>query len=68
MQKMSTSFEHMLENASSPEVVAAVVLNAIIAENPSLRYLAGNDAEMWLEAKRNMSDDEFYKMTKQSFN
>jgi hypothetical protein len=68
MQKMSTSFEHMLENASSPEVVAAVVLNAITAENPSLRYLAGKDAEMWLEAKRNMSDDEFYKMMKQSFN
>lgn len=68
MQKMSTSFEHMLENASSPEVVAAVVLKAITAENPSLRYLAGKDAEMWLEAKRNMSDDEFYKMMKQSFN
>ena len=38
MQKMSTSFEHMLENASSPEVVAAVVLNAITAENPSLIF------------------------------
>jgi NAD(P)-dependent dehydrogenase (short-subunit alcohol dehydrogenase family) len=68
MQKMSTSFEHMLENASSPDVVAKVVLKAVAAENPSLRYLAGKDAEMWLEAKRNMSDDEFYKMMKQSFN
>ena len=46
MQKMSTSFEHMLENASSPEIVAAVVLKAITAKNPSLRYLAGKDAEM----------------------
>jgi hypothetical protein len=51
MQKMSTSFEHMLENASSPEVGAAVVLKDITAENPSLRYLAGKDAEMWLEAR-----------------
>jgi NAD(P)-dependent dehydrogenase (short-subunit alcohol dehydrogenase family) len=68
MQKMSNSFEHMLENASSPDVVATVVLKAVTAENPSLRYLAGKDAEMWLEAKRNMSDDEFYKMMKQSFN
>jgi NAD(P)-dependent dehydrogenase (short-subunit alcohol dehydrogenase family) len=68
MQKMSTSFEHMLDNASSPDVVAKVVLKAVTAENPSLRYLAGKDAEMWLEAKRNMSDDEFYKMMKQSFN
>ena len=29
MQKMSTRFEHMLENASSPEVVGTAVLNAI---------------------------------------
>ena len=68
MQKMSTSFEHMLENASSPNVVAKVVLKAVTSENPSLRYLAGKDVEMWIDAKRNMSDDEFYKMIKQSFN
>ena len=68
MQKMSTSFEHMLENASSPDVVAKVVLKAVTSENPSLRYLAGKDVEMWIEAKRNISDDQFYKMIKQSFN
>lgn len=68
MQKMSTSFEHMLENASYPDVVAKVVLQAVTSENPSLRYLAGKDVEMWIEAKRNMSDDQFYKMIKQSFN
>ena len=68
MQKMSTSFEHMLENASSPDLVTKVVLQAVTSENPSLRYLAGKDVEMWVEAKRNMSDDEFYKMMKQSFN
>ena len=68
MQKMSTSFEHMLENASSPDVVAKVVLKAVTSENPSLRYLAGKEVEMWIEAKRNMSDDQFYKMIKQSFN
>ena len=68
MQKMSTSFEHMLENGSSPDLVAKVVLQAVTSENPSLRYLAGKDVEMWVEAKRNMSDDEFYKMMKQSFN
>src|SRR5919107_1629667 len=61
MQKMSTSFEHMLENASSPDVVAKVVLKAVTSENPSLRYLAGKDVEMWIKAKRNMSDDQFYK-------
>jgi NAD(P)-dependent dehydrogenase (short-subunit alcohol dehydrogenase family) len=68
MQKMSTSFEHMLENASSPDLVAKVVLQAVTSENPSLRYLAGKDVEMWIESKRNMSDDEFYKRMMQSFN
>src|SRR5918996_556222 len=29
MQKMSSSFEHMLENASSPDLVAKVVLQAV---------------------------------------
>jgi hypothetical protein len=69
MQKMSASFEHMMENASSsPDLVAKVVLQAVTSENPSLRYLAGKDVETWIEARRNMSDDEFYKMIKQSFN
>jgi NAD(P)-dependent dehydrogenase (short-subunit alcohol dehydrogenase family) len=68
MQKMSTSFEHMLENvSSSPDLVAKVVLQAVTSENPSLRYLAGKDVETLIEAKRSMSDDEFYKMVKQSF-
>jgi NAD(P)-dependent dehydrogenase (short-subunit alcohol dehydrogenase family) len=55
MQKMSTSFEHMLKNASTPELVAKVVLQAVTSENPGLRYLAGKDVEIWVEAKRNMS-------------
>jgi hypothetical protein len=66
---MATSFEPMLENASSsPDLVAKVVLQAITSENPGLsRYLAGTDVERWIEAKRNKSDDEFYNMIKQSF-
>ena len=67
MQKTSKRFEHLLENASSsPDLVAKVVLKAVTSENPSLRYLAGKDVETWIEAKRNMSDDEFYKMMKQN--
>jgi NAD(P)-dependent dehydrogenase (short-subunit alcohol dehydrogenase family) len=67
MQKMSTTMEQMLDNASSsPDLVAKVVLKAVTSENPSLRYLAGKDVETWIEAKRNMSDDEFYKMMKQN--
>jgi NAD(P)-dependent dehydrogenase (short-subunit alcohol dehydrogenase family) len=52
MQKMSTSFEHMLENASSPELVAKVVLQAVTSKNPNLRHLAGKDVESWAANKR----------------
>jgi NAD(P)-dependent dehydrogenase (short-subunit alcohol dehydrogenase family) len=66
MQKMAIGFEEMMKNASSPELVAKVVLNAITDENPNLRYLAGKDVETWLDSKRNMSDEEFYKTMEQN--
>ena len=66
MQKMAASFEPMLKNGSSADVVAKVVLNAVTSENPSPKYLAGKDIETWMEAKRSMSDEEFYKMMKQN--
>jgi hypothetical protein len=65
-KKMATGFEEMMKNGSSPGLVAKVVLNAIRDENPNLRYLAGNDVEQWLGSKRNMYDEEFYKMMKQN--
>ena len=66
MQKMATSFEHMMENESSPDLVAKAVLKAVTSENPSLRYLAGKDIETWMEGKRSMSDEEFYNMMKEN--
>jgi NAD(P)-dependent dehydrogenase (short-subunit alcohol dehydrogenase family) len=66
MQKIASSFEHMMENGSSPDLVAKVVLKAVTSENPSLRYLPGKDIETWMEGKRNMSDEEFHKMMKQN--
>jgi hypothetical protein len=66
MQKIATSFENMMKNSSSPDLVAKVVLNAVTSENPNLRYLAGKDVEAWLDSKRNMSDEAFHKMMKQN--
>jgi NAD(P)-dependent dehydrogenase (short-subunit alcohol dehydrogenase family) len=67
MQKMATGFEDMLKNASSSaDLVAKVVLSAVTNENSNIRYLAGKDVETWLDGKRNMSDEEFYKMMKQN--
>jgi NAD(P)-dependent dehydrogenase (short-subunit alcohol dehydrogenase family) len=65
-QNMASAFEEMVKNASSPELVAKVVLEAVTNENPHLRYVAGKDAETLSAAKRNMSDEEFYKMMKQN--
>jgi NAD(P)-dependent dehydrogenase (short-subunit alcohol dehydrogenase family) len=56
MQKMTTSFEHMKENWSSPDLVAKVVLKAVASENPSLRYISGKAL-----------DEQFYNMMKQNF-
>jgi NAD(P)-dependent dehydrogenase (short-subunit alcohol dehydrogenase family) len=66
MQRSAAGFEKMMKNASSPDVVAKVVLNAIGDKNPSLRYLAGSDVETWLGGKRKVADEEFYKMMKQN--
>jgi NAD(P)-dependent dehydrogenase (short-subunit alcohol dehydrogenase family) len=65
-RKMASAFEEMVKNASSPELVAKVVLEAVTNQNPNFRYLAGKDVETWLDAKRNMSDEEFHKMLKQN--
>jgi NAD(P)-dependent dehydrogenase (short-subunit alcohol dehydrogenase family) len=66
MQKVTTGFEEMMKNASSPDVVAKVVLNAIRDKNPNLRYLAGSDVEKWLGGKRKVADEELYKMMRQN--
>ena len=65
-QKMASAIEEVVKNASSPELVAKVVLEAVTNENPKLRYMAGKDMETLSAAKRNMSDEEFYKMIKQN--
>jgi len=56
----------MRQNASSPELVANVVLEAVTSRNPNLRYLAGKDVEQWIEQKKKMSDKEFFNMIKHS--
>jgi len=66
MQKVTTGFEEMMKNASSPDIVAKVVLNAIRDKNPNLRYLAGSDVEKWLGGKRKVADEELYKMMRQN--
>lgn len=65
MTGMKNNISKMMDNGSTPQYVAEVVLHAVTSENPKLRYLAGKDVEQWVEAKRKMSDEEFANMMKQ---
>ena len=65
-KSLKTQTLHTKKNASSPDLVAQVVLNAIRDENPSLRYLAGSDVETWLGGRRKIADEELYNMMKQN--
>jgi len=65
MQQVNNGFKLKRENATAPEEVAKVILKAVTAENPEPRYLVGNDAAKWMEARKRMSDVEFEKFIKQ---
>jgi NAD(P)-dependent dehydrogenase (short-subunit alcohol dehydrogenase family) len=65
-EKMADNIEQMKLHSSTPELVANVVLEAVTNKNPNLRYLAGKDVEQWIEQKKNMSDEQFFSMIKQS--
>ncbi len=66
MRSMEKNFTELMKNKSStPEYVAKVVLESITADNPKLRYLAGQDVEQWMDAKKKMTDEEFHNMFKQ---
>jgi NAD(P)-dependent dehydrogenase (short-subunit alcohol dehydrogenase family) len=66
MEIMAGKIEEMRRNASSSELVANIVLEAVTTKNPNLRYLAGKDVEQWIEQKKKLSDKEFFNMIKKS--
>jgi short-subunit dehydrogenase len=65
MKSQENSLNRLIENSSSPKYVAEVVAQAITSSKPKLRYLAGKDIERWIEAKQNMSEDDFINVIKQ---
>lgn len=69
-QKLANHFNSMINNTSTstpPTEVAKTILNAITSGNPKLRYTVGNDADITIQAKRDMSDEEFMEMIKKQF-
>ena len=66
IQMKSSSYRRrMVENASDADLVASVIIEAVTAKEPNLRYLAGEDVQQLVATKKNMSDEEFQKMIRQ---
>lgn len=59
-QKVNSTFNTMFSDyATPPEEVAKTVVSAATSVNPDSKYLVGNDASTWVDARRKMSDEEF---------
>jgi NAD(P)-dependent dehydrogenase (short-subunit alcohol dehydrogenase family) len=58
-EKVMKGLTMMAEMGTPPQEVARTIIKAINSENPLPRYLVGNDAIMFLEAKKNKTDLEF---------
>lgn len=57
--KVMQGLTMMSEMGTPPKEVASTIIKALISENPLPRYPVGNDAIMFLEAKKNKTDIEF---------
>ena len=57
--KVSSGVKMMAEMGTHPKEVADTIVKAIKNENPLPRYIVGNDASMFLEARKNKTDIEF---------
>lgn len=58
-QKVVSGVKMMAEMGTSPKEVAAVIIKAVQEKNPLPRYAVGNDAFLFLEAKKLKTDIEF---------
>ena len=57
--KVVSGIEMMAEMGTPPKEVADAVVKSIKDDKPLPRYIVGNDASMFLEAKKNKTDIEF---------
>ena len=65
-QNRLSAFKSRFEKGSSPNDVAAIVLQAATAINPKFRYIVGQDAFKLLNLKNNTSDEIFGKIVMKS--
>ena len=58
-EKVISGVKMMAEMGTPPEEVASVIIKSLKEEKPLPRYIVGNDAAMFLEAKKMKTDIEF---------
>jgi NAD(P)-dependent dehydrogenase (short-subunit alcohol dehydrogenase family) len=68
LDNVSKVFSKMTENVIHPSEVSKVVVNAVTSDNPEFRYVVGKDANMIIDAKKNMSEREYEHFIKAQFN
>ena len=48
-----------MTNPSTPDHTAEVIYQAITTDQPKLRYLVGSDAESLVQARQNLTDEQW---------
>ena len=66
LDNLNVAFRTWLDEASTPDQVAATILQAISSQEPKLRYAVGQDVIALLEKRRTLSDEQFQEHMKNS--
>jgi NAD(P)-dependent dehydrogenase (short-subunit alcohol dehydrogenase family) len=67
LQTLQKAWAPIFDKGTPPEEVAKAILKAVTSDNPSMRYMVGDDAIQMMEARNGMSDLEFEGLVKQQF-
>lgn len=66
LDNLNVAFKTRLDKASTPDQIAATILQAISSQEPKLRYAVGQDVVALLEKKRTLTDEQFQEHMKNS--
>ncbi len=67
LDKYMGSIQNYMEHLSTPDSIAEIIYSAVTDNKEQLRYLAGPDAEQFMEARKAMDDKAFYEMIVSQF-
>jgi len=66
LDNLNLALKTGLDKASTPDQVAAIILQAISSQEPKLRYAVGQDVVALLEKRRTLTDEQFQEHMKNS--